>query len=109
MPARRCSTCSINYPPNGNDFGNCLACGEQTSYFYNVDPSEDWKYDVAMASWMPEPTQDKVSAWRHKSFLEAGYSDEQAFILANDQTIDLHDAVKLAGKAGPDTAYEILS
>lgn len=36
MAARRCSTCSIDYPTAKT--GACVACGGDLSYFGNVEP-----------------------------------------------------------------------
>lgn len=52
---------------------------------------------------------DKVGQWRYDNLLAAGYTESQCLMLAINRTIDLHKAVDLARKAGPDRAYKIIS
>ena len=54
--------------------------------------------------------QAQVYAWRLEQLTRAGYSDEHAISLAEDQRIDLHLACDLLRRACPEqTAYLILS
>lgn len=41
MPARRCSTCGINYPIKGHEV--CDGCGENTTPASNLTPYTDWE------------------------------------------------------------------
>lgn len=52
---------------------------------------------------------DKVQQWRYDRLLAAGYTQSQALMLTIDRTVDLHQAVNLAHKAGPGVAYRIVS
>jgi hypothetical protein len=57
-----------------------------------------------------EGREAQVYAWRLEQLTRAGYSDEHAISLAEDQRIDLHLACDLLRRACPErTAYLILS
>jgi hypothetical protein len=57
-----------------------------------------------------EGREAQVYAWRFDQLTRAGYSDEHAISLAEDQRIDLHLACDLLRRACPErTAYLILS
>ena len=52
--------------------------------------------------------EERVVSWRFQQLLTAGYSIEDAEILAV-MAVDLHKACDLAGIAGPQLAIRILS
>lgn len=117
MGCLRCSNCGISYP-HQHRFMRCPVCGGQTSYFSNVDPDPDWEYSVALKrptvgeaqeAAADVPDDDDPYWWRAEQMHRAGFTHEQAMVLARRQDVDLHDACDLVGKAGADLAYEILS
>lgn len=46
--------------------------------------------------------------WRQEQLLAAGFDEVQAALIAGARQIDLHKAVDLAQKAGPELATKIL-
>lgn len=108
VAARVCSVCGIHFPPD--NVIKCRICEGQTTWQPFVDYHKDWEEKVEAAR-VPEPdySLSKEAAWRRDQLLRAGYSDTQALFLALAREIDLHDAQKLAAKAGPDMAFRILS
>jgi hypothetical protein len=108
MPAYRCSTCGIDYP-NNFTYKKCRVCGEPTSGFSNIEADPNWQDKVDLASIQPDVKPDPVVVWREEQLLSAGYSPGSSAQLADDKTLDLHKAVELAHKAGPELAYRILS
>lgn len=62
-----------------------------------LEPEQE--YDVA-------PT--KETRWRKEQLLKADYDDLHATLLASDRRVDLHRAITLAEKAGPELAFRIL-
>jgi hypothetical protein len=71
-----------------------------------AEQSEDEELEVVVTF---TPSEDKVIAWR-KQTLEAVYPEPYASWLANDVTVDLHQAVDLVVVRGcdPVLAYKIL-
>lgn len=108
MPARRCSTCSIDYPGSA-EFGKCQVCGGHTSWFSNLDWDKNWKTEVERALKGTPEKVDPVYSWRYSRLELAGYPREEALILAQDRRVDLHKAVVLAERAGVDMALKILT
>ncbi|HWE83275.1 MAG TPA: hypothetical protein VG265_16610 [Gaiellaceae bacterium] len=47
------------------------------------------------------PESVRVTNWRMKTLLDAGYAYEEADVLARDHTVDLHRAVELADRGCP--------
>lgn len=120
MGTLRCSMCSIDYP-HSHRFMRCRVCGEQTSYFSNVDADPDWAEDVRLKKGVdktgktgnPEldidPSLDTPDfRWRANALIAAGYDYESSLVLAARQDVDLHKAVDLAEKAGVPMALRIL-
>jgi hypothetical protein len=57
-----------------------------------------------------EDTAAVVYCWRVEQLQRAGYSDELAFLMADDRSIDLHAACDLLARGCPEhTAYRILA
>ena len=107
MPARRCSNCSINYP-QGVEYRECLVCEGSTSWFNNVGPDEDWEEQVMRLTAPDRTFEDKRDKWRYEQLRRAGLSEGGALELASRYDVDLHQAVHIAKKAGPELAYRIL-
>ncbi len=137
MPALRCSMCSIDYP-HSHRFMRCKVCGEQTSFFSDMDADPDWEDDVRLkggdipkpahhplkGNTIPELTSDvgyadvseehdprlntKEYWWRAEELYRVGFDYDAALYLATREDVDLHEAVKLARSAGPGLAFEIL-
>ena len=118
MPARRCSTCSINYPTNRGIL-KCEVCGDPADWMVNLEPDEDWAQKVARAKRVEEDrgslstTEGQIVAWRFGQLVEAGYAPADAERLAHryfgPERVDLHKAIELV-KSGcdPETAGRIL-
>ncbi len=52
MPARRCSTCSLDLPLDDFDaLAKCPLCEGGLSYFQNIEGNPDWREEVAQARW----------------------------------------------------------
>lgn len=111
MTTLRCSRCGISYP---NQFlhQKCSVCGEKTNVIMDA-PDDDWQKKVALAnkhlSESVEIKPDKVEVWRTEQLVAAGFLNGSAAEIAANQQIDLHKAVELAQKAGPELAYRILT
>jgi hypothetical protein len=80
---RRCSNCSIHYPPQQR-FEVCDVCEEPTSYFNNVEPDQEWEEAVKYARLHPSPraTADPHE-YRFEEYLKMGFNEHQAQALAN--------------------------
>ena len=101
MASHRCSLCAVNYPLTRSE---CIRCGGPLQECPG-DVSEDWaNVDVAKAG----TESMKVEMWRLRQLLEAGYPVELAEQLAAAAHVDLHQAVELATRCGPETAAGIL-
>ena len=51
----------------------------------------------------------KVLGWRIEQLLAAGFGSDDAFVLALDRNVDLHEAIELVGRGCPPaTALRIL-
>jgi hypothetical protein len=72
-------------------------------------PSKDLPEAVEVLPTIDDYRLDKVGQWRYDRLVSAGYSQSQALMLTIDRTVDLHEAVNLAHKAGPGVAYRIVS
>jgi hypothetical protein len=46
LPARRCSIDGINFPSDYR-LAKCPVCGEDTTFYTNLEPDEDWADKVA--------------------------------------------------------------
>lgn len=108
MSARRCSNCGIDYPPEAW-YSKCKACGGDTSWFSNMKPDPNWKDAVELALAPPVEFPDKRTEWRYDQLRRAGYEIPAAIELSTTYEVDLHHAVDLADRAGPDLAYAILA
>lgn len=51
---------------------------------------------------------EKHILWRQEQLLSAGFDEVQAALIAGARYIDLHKAMDLAEKAGPELATKIL-
>lgn len=51
---------------------------------------------------------EKHILWRQEQLQRAGFDEVQAALIAGDRRIDLHKAMDLAEKAGPELATKIL-
>lgn len=54
------------------------------------------------------PKPEKHILWRQQQLQRAGFDEVQAALIAGDRRIDLHKAMDLAEKAGPELATKIL-
>lgn len=82
---RRCSNCSIHYPPD-EKFRTCQVCEdpEGTSFFNNVDPDPEWEEAVRYARMNPTPNAKRdPHTWRFDEYLKMGFTEHQAQKLAN--------------------------
>jgi hypothetical protein len=102
--ARRCTLCSINYPP---EIKNCLICGGVLWGLYREDaePDEDWKDKVKaahgidpLAVYQHPPDgrctryQHNDSLWfKHDDLLAIGYSmlEEGSIVYVNEEFHEL--------------------
>lgn len=102
---RRCGMCDINYPNAGN-YAVCFVCEEPTNQFSNVEKHENWEELVRIRKAPIPDSGDRVFEWRLGELIQAGYADDEAFFLANERHIDLHQAIELRKKTH--LAYAIL-
>lgn len=49
-----------------------------------------------------------VAQWRYRQLVNAGFGEVEAADMALRRDVDLHRAVDLAGRCGPEMAYRIL-
>ena len=81
MPARRCSTCGISYPPALTE---CQVCGDATAYLSNEDPHDCWQETVDAAkraqaeAGVFRTTDDQVTRWRREQFVRCGLDEHRA-------------------------------
>jgi hypothetical protein len=74
----------------------------------------DWQIVSDDTTFEPEPTafDDRVAevySWRREQLERAGYSPRSAGVLAEDDTVDLHQACALLERGCPErTAVQIL-
>jgi hypothetical protein len=80
---KRCSQCSIHYPPHSKH-DVCEVCEGPTSYFSNVQPDPEWEEQVKYAKSQPlaRATRDPHEH-RFEQYLRMGYNEHQAQALAN--------------------------
>ena len=104
MPARRCPECEIHFPAD-TAWQECPICEHATIWTVGKQPDLDWRSKLQTAE---EPPEDKVLKHRREWLERAGYEPQTALTLSSRRDIDLHDAVELAGRAGPDLAARIL-
>lgn len=56
-----------------------------------------------------ETEHDRVTRWRERELVKAGYPDAEAYVIAARHDIDLHEAVELLIHGCPfEVAYKIL-
>lgn len=107
MAARRCSFCSIDYPPDGSKFAKCKRCGSQTNWFSDIDPQPDWEEEVERLLAADLEVPDTVQQWRFDQLKQAGFTDPTAIELSQRRDVDLHSVCEVARKSNPETAYRI--
>ena len=82
---------------------------------YPYDPRKQAPKDPRDSEVEVLPTVDdalrleKTEQWRFDRLRAAGYTESQSLMLAIQRDVDLHKAVDLAHKAGPQLAYQIVS
>lgn len=102
--SQSCPKCLIRYPPK--EYDHCPVCaGALVNNPY--PPSDGWERMVAKLR--GDDLDDPVVKWRFGQLLRAGQSPMQAESLAWRRDVDLHRAVSITEKAGPDLAFQILT
>lgn len=110
MGAFRCSKCDINYPYHTSHQA-CEVCGEKCAHAAMTPPHGDWEDRVHLATVQEKDVlaDDRLYKWRFDQLKAAGFSVGSSYELASLRDVDLHKAVELAAKAGPELAYRILT
>lgn len=108
MATKRCSTCSINYPPYDQKYVKCLVCGEATDSINESDPHTDWKQRVDegngkfVAPELPALHRDNLvvhngQVWvAHEHLNNAGY-----------RTVRVGDIIRVIGYTDSDLFFEV--
>ncbi len=65
MPAYRCISCDINFPPAQKEplGGQCARCGAVLTYYTNLASHRDWRRRSALAETTKEEPQEEVAPW----------------------------------------------
>lgn len=108
MPARRCSTCALNYP-NLTKYGECLRCGQETWAAQNVDPMSqgDLKEIEAEVRTVQQAASGTNEQWlvtyndRQGQNANGEYRTEVFFATAYT-TADANDLIKMCKRLHPD-------
>jgi hypothetical protein len=77
VAARRCSTCSINWPLNQQ---RCGSCGGSLWHLNNGEPDEQ-REDTGLAA--APPKRGDPAGWRVMQFERIGFTPLQAITLSN--------------------------
>jgi hypothetical protein len=81
MAAYRCSTCNLNYRVHST---KCKVCEGPLSWMTNADPTDEAEISAMLAHGRPsdEPVRDYLHEHRVERFLELGFSEINAELLA---------------------------
>lgn len=115
MPTRRCTFCSVSYPV-GQPYVKCLVCGRPCKLWPANSPDADWRSRVdfitAHANWQNYKADEdvvKLHSWRFSQLVDAGFTTEDAKMMAEDAMVDLAQARHLTQSGcDPELAMKIL-